>query len=170
MQRIAFVTAIALLILQQSNCLALVDGKLINRCGVWQFFTKSSLVLLVEEKKDVRSLITYNSDPVAVQSTKLYSCYSGIGSQYYRQSKPCEDDIITSNTPLIVRGSVTTSSSTSATTNTIIIPTTRTMTAFSYTGSISAATIGIGSYGNSNYQGRMIYCPGNNNVCTYNER
>lgn len=222
MQRLSFVTAIALLILWQSNCLTLVDGKLINRCGIWQFFTKSSLVLLVEEKKpvvcysgekpftdtkeclaDIRKNYDYNRyNPVEAQSNtenqsrwksgtavqsgtaypdgtysspKVYKCPTGYGGDtYYHQSTPCE--IVTNNSTVITS---TTTSTTSPITTITVVPSrghatmsSSSITIPTYTMGITAATMDIGNfYGqNRSMQGRVIYCPGNNNICAYNER
>lgn len=53
MNRLWLVAVIAIAIFVSSDCLTFKDGKIINRCGVWQFSTKSSLVLLVESKKPI---------------------------------------------------------------------------------------------------------------------
>ena len=51
MDRIAIVAAIAIAIFWNSDCLTIQGGKIVNRCGLWQWVTNSSLVLLVENKK-----------------------------------------------------------------------------------------------------------------------
>ncbi len=53
MQRLVIVAAIAIGILAGSDCLTIQNGKLINRCGIWQLISNSSLVLVVEKKKPI---------------------------------------------------------------------------------------------------------------------
>jgi len=70
MNRLWLVAAIAIAIFWNSDCLTFKDGRFVNRCGIWQFVTKSSLVLLVESKpvpdtnKALQQIITSTSNPI----------------------------------------------------------------------------------------------------------
>lgn len=163
MHRILIVGAIALAILQQSNCLSIQNGKLINKCGIWQYFTNSSIVLLVEDKSDNKSISIseneirgYGSGIVTLNqngNNTIISNPSSATIQFGNTDKPVAQTLITQSQSIL---------STSGTTI-ITTPRTETISGMIYNGTTSMITAS-GMY----IQDRsptIIYC-GNNN--TYN--
>ncbi len=71
MERYLVIAAIAIGIFIGSDCLTIQDGKLINRCGIWQWISNSSLVLIVEKKEFVKPNTIIFSSPTPQQPTTL---------------------------------------------------------------------------------------------------
>lgn len=147
MHRILIVGAIALAILLQSDCLSIRNGKLINKCGIWQYFTNSSIVLLVEDKSEKKS--------ASISENEIRG---------YGRTLPISASTISSGTNII--GKVNIDQNTSGTVITtpkiISTPRTSTITAMVYTDTSMISSSGMYMYNNSP---TIIYC-GNNN--TYN--
>src|ERR1700723_682867 len=88
MNRIVLTAAVALLILWQSNCLEFRDGGIINRCGLWQFFTGNLVILSVGESSKLVKLPTSTEilPPRQMAITPLtlvpydYGCYNATTS------------------------------------------------------------------------------------------
>lgn len=159
LSRLLIVIAITIGIFAGSDCFTITNNKLINRCGVWQFVTKSSLVLLVEDKKSVNSIVTINPENI----TKNWTTSSNL--------------VVTMPTVISSSASITTSIATNSSTNIVIapppapviksFPSTLTITAAAmYYGSRVAMITGMALDNGYDYRPPVIIYCGNNN--TYN--